>query len=196
MHPHNNTANCICQTCGKLFYKAPSKIKISKRHFCSLPCRFAFRIPIEERFWPLVDKHRPDECWPFIGILRRGGYGVFWMKGKLWAAHRAVWVLTFGTIPDSMNVLHKCDNRPCVNPNHLFLGTYADNPPDMILKGRNVKPHGEDHPKARLNDVQVREIRRLYEPYKITLRQLGKMFGVSHSTIKCVIQRRSWRHIV
>ncbi len=77
-------------------------------------------------------------------------------------AHRAAWIEANGPIPEGMNVLHHCDNPPCVNVEHLFLGTAADNTQDMIAKGRRVAASGERHSRARLTDDDIREIRRRY----------------------------------
>lgn len=77
-------------------------------------------------------------CWHFIGSLSKTGYGVVGLNGKVIGAHRAAWILTNGEVPDGLFVCHKCDNRRCINPDHLFLGTAKDNTQDMISKGRRV----------------------------------------------------------
>ena len=86
------------------------------------------------RFWDKVDKYG-EFCWLWRGA-RRDGYGMFWFKGKIVSAHRVSWELRFGGIPVGMQVLHKCDNRLCIKPEHLFLGTQADNLLDAVKKGR------------------------------------------------------------
>ena len=90
------------------------------------------------RFWGKVAKRDGEECWEWQGSRKGGGYGSIGIKGGTVAAHRASWVLTNGAIPDNLWVLHKCDNPPCVRPDHLFLGTRLDNVRDMCAKGRNA----------------------------------------------------------
>lgn len=99
---------------------------------------------IEERFWVKVDKISSlsyTDCWVWIGCKNPKGYGQFWGQDKMIGAHRYSWILKKGSIPNDLCVLHKCDNPPCVNPDHLFLGTQSDNMKDMAQKGRHVSPN-------------------------------------------------------
>lgn len=89
---------------------------------------------VEERFWNKVLK--TDDCWTWTSAKSRKGYGLFWDGNKFVRAHRASYVLAFGPIPDGMCVCHHCDNPSCVRPDHLFIGTNADNVHDSIAKGR------------------------------------------------------------
>lgn len=111
---------------------------------------------------------------------------------KLLRAHRAAYELFVGPIPVGMWVLHRCDNPPCVNPHHLFLGTNTDNVHDMIAKGRNRT--GESHTNAKLTESDVNEIRRIYERGDMErgARPLARKYGVSSTAISNIVQGRVW----
>lgn len=104
------------------------------------------RIPMATRFWRKVT--RTAECWLWLGARGKDGYGRAALPGHsggMALAHRISWLLTNGEIPSGMQVLHRCDNRQCVRPDHLFLGTQADNIKDMWAKGRQKKPEFKTH---------------------------------------------------
>lgn len=152
---------------------------------------------LEERFWEKVDKGGPDECWEWkAGKL--SGYGRIRAWGKTRRAHRVVWQLTQGDIPDGICVLHHCDNRACVNPAHLFLGTHADNVHDMIAKGREnlkVAAKGSAHGRSNLIETQVLEIRKRYAIEDSTLTELAEDYPVGKSGIRHIVNRLTWKHI-
>jgi len=150
-----------------------------------------------ERFWAKVTKS--ETCWEFAGPYNGGGYASFGATG----AHRFSYALHFGAIPDGLHVLHRCDNRRCVRPDHLFLGTPRDNALDCSAKGRANGParahHGEDHGRAKLTWGIVREIRRRH-PHPPGrgkgdhgLQQTAEEFGVTSGLISQVVAQRIWR---
>ncbi len=147
---------------------------------------------IAERFWPKVNIGPQDQCWEWQAAMGTDGYG---RLGHNMRTHRLAWELTYGAIPDGLWVLHHCDNRACVNPDHLFLGTALDNTRDMIAKGRQkIVPglKGERNPTSKLTLEQVREIRERYARGE-NQRALGREFGVSKSLIGNIVRGEAWK---
>jgi len=142
------------------------------------------------RFWAKVDIRSHDECWPWVASRKRQGYGQFKLDGGMRLTHRVIWELMYGEIPDGMNVCHRCDNPPCVNPSHLFLGTQADNMADMTKKGRQAS--GERHPKAKLSLADVRNIRERNATGESTT-ALAREFGISNIGVSSVVRGAYWR---
>lgn len=134
-----------------------------------------------ERFWDKTEPEPNSGCWLWTGALKPEGYGTFNFQKKWYRAHRLAWELEIGPIPDGLCVLHKCDVPSCVNPDHLFLGTKADNTADMCRKGRHVG-------NRKLTWEQVAEIRASSEPQQ----SLADRFGVSQPAVSAVRTGRSW----
>jgi hypothetical protein len=149
-----------------------------------------------ERFWARVDRLGPLACWSWLGSHHEFGYGWFWAQGKSRNAHRVAWELTFGPIPNGLQVMHSCDNGSCVNPAHLMIGTNAANQMDMARKGRSTKGRfvGELHPGAKLTTDDVHEIRRRVAAGEV-YRTIAADFGVTESTISVVGRGLSWESI-
>jgi len=135
-------------------------------------------------------------CWNWTGTKTQLGYGIFsWRVGKrhvLFRAHRLMWSKTFGGIPKGVCVLHQCDNRGCVNPDHLCLGTQLDNIQDRVRKGRNAFAIGAANNNAKLTENQVRSILQSKESGP----KIAKRFGVHPSTIRIIRCRKNWSHVV
>lgn len=131
-------------------------------------------------------------CWIWTAGTRRGGYGQFSFSGELISAHRAAYLMFRGPIAEGQLVCHRCDVRSCINPDHLFLGSYQDNNRDAIRKGRGNRTYGERASKAKLKEAQVIEIR----ASNLSQQKLGKRYGVSASTISQIKCGRSWRHLL
>ena len=147
------------------------------------------RRPIEARFWARV--HKGTGCWDWLGCVR-GGYGTISYLGKQVQSHRLSYEWSYGQIPYGLWVLHRCDNRSCVRPDHLFLGTPLDNNRDAINKGRNAR--GSKSPRAKLNESQVREILRRAES-GVSRSDLAIRFGMSYGMIVFILTRRKWKHV-
>lgn len=105
----------------------------------------------KERFWEKVELIPEHTCWIWTSNISNKGYGVFKVNRKIGnkLAHRISWTLAFGIIPKGFNVLHKCDNPPCVRPEHLFLGTHQDNMNDKVKKNRQSRLKGDLNPMSR-----------------------------------------------
>lgn len=149
---------------------------------------------LEERFWAKVRKGRSDECWEWTASLGPSGYGQFYVQSRHGpcAAHRVAYELLIEPVPEGMCLCHRCDNRLCVNPAHLFVGTRTDNQADMAAKGRSRR--GASHPHVKLTAKQVRRIRKL-RARGVQGAVLAKSMGVSQSTICDIIHGRTWQHV-
>lgn len=148
-------------------------------------------VPPEQRFWPKVSK--TDSCWLWMGAKIQDGYGSFGFGEKVVSAHRVSWELHNGPIPNGLCVLHKCDVRNCVNPDHLFLGTRDDNMADRNRKGRQAR--GEKSGRAKLTNAVVIAIRRRYAAGGTSIRKLASEFCISKSQILSVVTFKSWSHV-
>lgn len=131
------------------------------------------------------------DCWLWDGSLDEKGYGHFCFDGTRISSHRAAYQLFKGPICGGLHVLHRCDVRNCVNPDHLTLGTHLDNMKDMVAKGRHVAPRGEKAPSAKLTASQVLEIRKTTEPAWV----IAPQYGVSKSLIWAIRRGRVWKHV-
>jgi hypothetical protein len=149
--------------------------------------------PIRERFESKFVKGNDDECWEWQARISPFGYGQFAINpGNIPQAHRFSYELYLRKIPKGMCVLHRCDNRKCVNPKHLWLGTQQENIKDMILKKRDKKATPDKNGGAKLTWEQVNEIRKIRREKGTYYKDLAKMFNVHYATIKRIILKKSW----
>lgn len=151
-----------------------------------------------KRFIRHIKVNKETGCWEWIGYLDKDGYGQFSIilsnMKKMVKSHRLAFSIFHNiVIISEMCVCHTCDNPKCCNPNHLWLGTNLDNTQDMMNKGRGNQASGENHGRAKLDWISVREIRRLHTTGKYTYPQLSEMFNISYSSINFVVNNRTWK---
>lgn len=172
----------VCQECGKQL-----KIRAaSHREWCGKP------FDEQGAFWDRLERLPWSGCWIWMGPKYSTGYGVLWYApirgrpGQQIGAHRLAWMLTNGPIPDGLQVLHRCDEPFCCNPDHLFLGTRLDNMDDMASKERRA---------SKLSHNDVRAIRRLLAAGGKTQGEIGAMFGVHASAVSAINCGHKWANV-
>ena len=187
-----NRSTKSCPVCSspvpwKAYY---SPAQYRRRKTCSRRCGAINKRNLVDRFWDKVEA--TDGCWIWGGSLYNTGYGEIRNKTTRLLAHRVSWEIHFGKIPDGLCVLHRCDNPPCVNPKHLFLGTRGDNIRDCIQKGRNRPVTGKENANSKLTLDQAQEIKRELK-HGVSHRALGRRFGVGHGAIGLIARGKTWR---
>jgi hypothetical protein len=149
-----------------------------------------FKLDFEKRVLTkiVIDK---NNCWEFSKGKNYGGYGISTLEHKQMLVHRASYKYHFGSIPEGLHILHRCDNPPCCNPDHLFAGTNLDNIRDKMEKGRQKGNKGGDHPESKLKETDVINIFLSSE----SIKELAKQYNVEPCTISNIRNSRSWGHI-
>jgi Autographiviridae endonuclease len=214
----------VCIRCRTVFLTWPSYIRAGRK-YCSQACsitaqRDAAEQPDQQQsrhYW----KHvviKESGCWEWDGPVLTKGYGAVTCTGRVQSAHRVSYRIHVGPIPNGLWVLHHCDNPPCSNPEHLYLGGPKENSRDMALRGRSVKgrsiPHptiGGDnhylrrHPEkikrgsqkstSKLTEDDVIQIRHLYATGTYRQVDLASTYGVTQEVISSVVLRKTWRHV-
>jgi hypothetical protein len=166
-------ATVFCRPCGR--------VVAGERH----------RLRRREMFLAMLDEAVPGACLEWQGARHRQGYGVASLDGRPTKAHRVAFELVHGPIPDGLDVLHRCDNPPCWNPHHLFVGTARDNIRDSVAKGRWVRRKGEHHRDAKLTEADVLAIRASRERQV----DLADKYGICQSVVSAIKLRKIWKHV-
>lgn len=148
-----------------------------------------------ERFWNKV--HKTASCWEWTGT-KSYGYGIFYVGRRPRRAHRYLWEQIHGPIPNKMVIMHVCDNRACVNPEHLRCDTQKANILDAVAKDRmhngHGSPLGQDHPQAKLSDDDVRAILKQYKE-GTSQATLARKYAVSRQSIHNIVRFKNWQHL-
>jgi len=198
----------ICAHCGHPFHPHRRTARYCGRSCANRANHAARDRDIATRLWQGLDRGAsPDACWRWTGAHNDNGYGKIRCEGRSHSAHRLAWELTHGPIPAGLFVCHHCDVRDCVRPDHLFLGTPADNSADRDRKQRHAhgerhyarsRPgllsRGENHGRAKLTVEQVRALRQ-ERAAGVSLHVLAQRFGVDKSVVSRIALRRLWRHV-
>lgn len=200
-----------CDACGKQFNRYGFSRK-QKSYYCTKICmnskvhlwnkkdRFIWSsATLEEKTNRLRDIFersvvKSEGCWDWKGVAHHSGYCHMNYDGKSMSINRISWELNFGEIPNGLFVLHKCDNRRCSNPDHLFLGSSKDNHKDMMNKGRQNIPFGENHKNSKLTSDNVKKIKELLQ-LGVTMSRISKDFKISMGSINAIKHRRTWKHV-
>lgn len=151
--------------------------------------RLAYHGAPYDRIMAKVSKGGPDDCWPWRGLINNKGYGLASLDGRVMAAQRAVYMLLVGPIPDDLDACHHCDNPPCVNPGHIFIGTRADNMQDASRKGRLRR--GDRHVHRVLTEAQVRRAHGLRRS-GMRVADISRKLDLPYKTLWAALRGKSW----
>lgn len=147
-----------------------------------------------QKFWNRIAAPDQRGCMNWTGYQHKDGYGALSYQRRYWLTHRLAWLLTHGDIPEGFCVCHSCDNRLCCNPDHLFLGSHADNMGDMKRKGRRLRVNtGERNGRAKVTAEQVSEIRASYSAGGARQVDLAAKFGLSQGMISAIVRGAFWK---
>jgi hypothetical protein len=196
-----------CLMCGKQFKVYSCNLEKGMGKFCAISCATQYRIHVLndhplinrgsyfEKFFNKISKEDHEKgCWIWIGHKNKAGYGRIRQKYKDKTAHRFSWEIFNGPIPESMFICHTCDNPPCCNPDHLFLGTPKDNTQDCIKKNRQRYQKGSAHNMAKLSESEIPKIRELLKNGEKQY-IIARMFNVSPMIISKIKHRKLWNHV-
>lgn len=190
-HGHRWKFACECGTSDFICYA--SKVRLGRTSSCGcIKAEIKSGRPhlVADRIRKNTEVNQKTGCWEWTASKTSSGYGKIFVVGRLRAAHRVSYELRHGPIQDGMHVLHRCDNPSCINPDHLFLGTDADNAADKVAKGR--QPRGSWHYKAKISEDDVLAI---LSAKNEAPKNLAMQFGVSPSTISLIRSGKIWSHV-
>ena len=209
--------SCVCLQCQCTFIVKLSAKERGEGLYCSKRCWAQHRTqPLADRFWSSVIK--TETCWLWQGRRNNKGYGLITLgHDTTMLVHRLAYELTYGMIMPGLFCLHRCDTPLCCRPDHLWLGSQADNMRDMSQKGRSIGQRhpermargerngahthpekvlrGEQNGQSKLTEANVRAIRRMQASKEMTRKQMAALFGVNKSAIDKVLARQVWKHV-
>ena len=175
--------NRSCEHCRKIF----ETTKRAARFCCRVCARHSRINDPSKQFFAYVEVDLSTKCWNWTGHIHKTGYGVYRSE----SAHRFSFEQSFGAIPDGMMALHRCDNRRCVNPAHLFIGTAKDNSDDMYAKGRARPARGEDIASSKLTSAEVLAIRE----DALVAKEIASKYGISRTLVYLIRKKKVWAHV-
>lgn len=196
--PRTTGIDRICIQCQKSFKIWPSDLNYIKAIYCSNRCQHEWQNQphrVLEKFLSLIEINIETECWEWQGVKNELSYGIFCTNKLKIRAHRYAWELFRQPIPSGLFLCHHCDNPACINPDHMFVGTQADNVKDMEKKGRrrNKPQPGEKNYFAKLNEEQVRTI--FFYKGHMSAKEMATLFHITTAAIWFIWSGRTWKHL-
>lgn len=191
----NGHTHWVCRcSCGQERQVSRVGLMRGTSKSCGCLMKDVARNSIRDRMSRLCIPEPNSGCWLWIGALSgRDGYGQVSFESKMHKAHRLMYALEVGPIPERIEVCHRCDVPCCVNPDHLFLGTHLENMIDRDRKGRRKAPRGDENSNSKLTERDVRKIKGMIG--SIPVKQIARQFGVDYSTIHLIKTGRNWSHV-